>query len=382
MPRFLLPNCLHPLLFAGFVVTACHGQAPADQPPAGSPAAPATAGSPLPKLVGTQGSTRQQPVNTGLQDQAGNLWFGTTGEGVYRYDGQGFTQFTDKDGLSSNDVLCVYQDRAGRLWVGTTTGLCRLDGQRFSRIPLPSVDGNGFYPVAGTAAAGAQPEVRSLLQDRAGQFWLGTSVGVYRYDGTRFTRFGDEGSAPPTYPLRFAPVPHLLEDRAGNIWYTTWFKGIYRFDGHALTNFQPNNEVWFDALYEDKAGHIWVGRRDKGVCRYDGRAFTNVLAKGTFDACGVSAITQDAAGNLWFGTEAGSLTLRETTGGAWRYNPMSGVFTNFTTASGLPHNSVFSIVKERSGKLWFGTRNLGLCRYDGQRFTRFSGAGAGSNVRQ
>ena len=43
-------------------------------------------------------------VRCGLQDRAGDLWFGTTGEGVFRYDGKGFTQYTVGDGLNSNTV--------------------------------------------------------------------------------------------------------------------------------------------------------------------------------------------------------------------------------------------------------------------------------------
>ncbi|MCP4216157.1 MAG: hypothetical protein GY765_16025, partial [bacterium] len=33
------------------------------------------------------------------EDKSGNLWFGTYGGGVSRYDGKSFTSFTEKDGL-------------------------------------------------------------------------------------------------------------------------------------------------------------------------------------------------------------------------------------------------------------------------------------------
>ncbi|GAB2558355.1 two-component regulator propeller domain-containing protein [Spirosoma aerophilum] len=66
-------------------------------------------------------------------DKTGNLWFGTTGEGVYRYDGKLFTQFTKQDGLSSNTVWCLVEDRAGNIWVGTRNiGLYRYDGKTFT----------------------------------------------------------------------------------------------------------------------------------------------------------------------------------------------------------------------------------------------------------
>ena len=46
------------------------------------------------KLTKTQGSKEGSSVYCSLEDKAGNLWFGTTGEGVYRYDGKLFTQYT------------------------------------------------------------------------------------------------------------------------------------------------------------------------------------------------------------------------------------------------------------------------------------------------
>jgi ligand-binding sensor domain-containing protein len=48
----------------------------------------------------------------------GNLWFGTTGEGVYKYDGKSFSQFTASNGLNSNKVYCILEDKDGKIWIG------------------------------------------------------------------------------------------------------------------------------------------------------------------------------------------------------------------------------------------------------------------------
>ena len=47
-------------------------------------------------------------------------------------------------------------------------------------------------------------------------------------------------------------------------------------------------------------------------------------------------------------------------------------FKNYTTADGLVNNSVFSILEDKDGNLWFGTRWVGLSRFDGKSFTTFS----------
>ncbi|MBK8495402.1 MAG: hypothetical protein IPL50_10485 [Chitinophagaceae bacterium] len=57
------------------------------------------------KLIKAQGSQTAENIRCMLQDKAGNLWFGSTGGGVYRYDNKSFTRFTVHDGLSSNLVL-------------------------------------------------------------------------------------------------------------------------------------------------------------------------------------------------------------------------------------------------------------------------------------
>ena len=48
-----------------------------------------------------------------FQDSKKFIWFATDA-GVSRYDGTTFTNFRKKDGLASNDVICIKEDMAGR----------------------------------------------------------------------------------------------------------------------------------------------------------------------------------------------------------------------------------------------------------------------------
>ena len=75
------------------------------------------------------------------------VWY--TGEGVYRYDGKLFTQFTTIDGLNSNSINCIFQDKSRILWFGTSDGLCRYNGGTIIPVTIPenfmSVVGNDDY---------------------------------------------------------------------------------------------------------------------------------------------------------------------------------------------------------------------------------------------
>jgi sugar lactone lactonase YvrE len=69
-------------------------------------------------------------VQCAMQDKAGNLWFGTTGgEGVFRYDGTTFTNYSEKDGLCNNEVGVILEDKDGYIWFGTNDGACFFDGK-------------------------------------------------------------------------------------------------------------------------------------------------------------------------------------------------------------------------------------------------------------
>jgi len=74
---------------------------------------------------------RRFHVFTALEDRSGNIWFGTIGAGVYRYDGKTFTNFTTKEGLAGDRIGCIMQDRAGNIWIGTDGGVSIYNGDSF-----------------------------------------------------------------------------------------------------------------------------------------------------------------------------------------------------------------------------------------------------------
>ena len=116
---------------------------------------------------------------------------------------------------------------------------------------------------------------------------------------------------------------------------------------------------------------MYIATRHNGMCRYDSLTdeFTNVTEKAGINNSSVSSIFGDKAGNIWIATELGSGQLGED-GGVWRFD--GKIFTRFTTKEGLIHNGVFTIIEDKFGNIWFGTRNIGLCCFDGKTFTSFS----------
>ncbi|MBK6331236.1 MAG: hypothetical protein IPF62_12285 [Bacteroidetes bacterium] len=106
-----------------------------------------------PKLIKTQGSREGDNIQCSLQDKVGNLWFGTTGEGVYRYDGKLFTQFTMKEGLNSNCLYSILEDKDGKFWFGTENGVCRYDGKTITNMPFTTTYSFNLNPINPTTQA-------------------------------------------------------------------------------------------------------------------------------------------------------------------------------------------------------------------------------------
>jgi len=86
MNKYLQHKQTFNLIAIVFFVSSCNGQVKTNSPTSGV-SEPKLISTAQPKLVKTQGSTEADNVWCGLQDKAGNLWFGTTGEGVYCYNG-------------------------------------------------------------------------------------------------------------------------------------------------------------------------------------------------------------------------------------------------------------------------------------------------------
>lgn len=96
-----------------------------------------------------------------------------------------FENITTLQGLSSNDITCLYQDRKGFLWVGTHFGLNRYDGNLFKT----------FYHEVDNSNSLSGNDVSDILEDRDGIFWIATKDGgLTRYDpsanpGKQFMQF-------------------------------------------------------------------------------------------------------------------------------------------------------------------------------------------------
>ncbi len=351
------------LLLVTIFFTSCNGQV---KTTLSKDSATITTGQP--KIIKTQGTDQFDNICCMLQDKAGNIWFGTTGEGVYRYDGNSFTQFTVKDGLNFNVIWSIFEDKTGIIWFGTADGVCRYDGKKFTVMPIFETNSNTPFSynshknkisVNSYGNPSEENSVWSIIQDKAGTIWFGTTDGIYTYDGKSFTHFLHNDGIVNNTRVAIKKVESILVDKTGKIWFGgRGTNGLFCYDGKTISHFAPDGDNWVRPVFEDRTGILWFARRKFSWYSYDRKTFTN-FADNEFHSW-VLHMAEDKRGNLWFSTEDGIVY----------YDGKS--FTRYGKNEGFKNADITSLIIDRSGNLWIGTRNVGLYRYDGKTFTSFS----------
>jgi ligand-binding sensor domain-containing protein len=327
--------------------------------------APAVAGDTLPS----------PSVNVLHFDPHGSLWIGTGG-GLSRLREGRLESLTSREGLGQDNVLALADDHEGSLWIGTDGGgLSRLkDGkvQTFvSRDPAwqESVnavagDGEGGLWIAayGGQLARLRPDgtitttpsrealgtapVMSLARDGDG-LWLGTAVGLYRYDGRGFrSLIGRDGLLP-------AGARAILRDRRGVLWVGTDGEGVARQEGGRFVHYRQKDGLSGNRVrlvHEDRQGRIWVGTYGGLSLFQDGR-FINYGLPPDVPELMVRALHEDGDGVFWLGTFGGGL---------FRFKD-GQLSAPVTRRQGLLSDIVYGIAEDASGSLWMSC-NKGIFR--------------------
>jgi ligand-binding sensor domain-containing protein/signal transduction histidine kinase len=241
-----------------------------------------------------------------------------------------------QDGVPQDTINALVQTNDGYLWVGTSGGLARFDGFRFTvfnRENTPALREQSVY---------------SLYCARDGTLWIGTEgAGLVRYRTGVFHRFGaGEG-------LTNGFVRAIVEDRRANLWIGT-DRGLFRLEGDRLTRLDtqagiPSMSV--HSIREDSKGRLWVGGSGLLVLS-DGATAYYSSSKSLADNS-IRAIAESSDGTIWVATIGG---LHRVPGG----NPAE-VFSSKTI---IQHNTTY-LCNTKDGYLWAGTYGQGLYRYRG-----------------
>ena len=268
------------------------------------------------------------------QSGDGDLWFGSNGNGVYRYDGERLIHYTPDDGLSGLQVRDIEEDSLGNVFIATNDGVSKFDGDTFETLEIvEAAPGEGWV---------LDPE----------DVWVAFDAGdhgPYRYDGERLYRL----------KLPKSPAEDSFRARFPNTSYSP--SGVY-------------------TIYEDRRGYLWFGTSSVGLCRFDGRTISwmyeeSLTTTPEGGAFGIRSIFQDSAGDFWIcntrqrfamadeAVEEGGYSLLQYDSKPGLPNASSDDAANFTYSS--------SMAEDVNGTLWMACGVDGVLKYEDGRVTRY-----------
>jgi ligand-binding sensor domain-containing protein/two-component sensor histidine kinase len=291
-------------------------------------------------------STVEPFVGAIYEDSKGILWIGTS-DALYRIDRKAgiYTSYRTSGPGVGSDVITIREDRSGNLWVGTYGhGLHRFDPRTglFKTYRHDPADPNSL----------SNDFVSRLLIDHNGTLWAATQDTLNRFDAAteRFTTYNLD-------PQKDLFYQELVEDREGTLWLGTDSSGLRRFDPATgrFTMYQPDlkrpgtlSDNRVNSVHFDASGTMWLGTQN-GLNKFDPKTstFTVYTRRDGLPGNAVGCILEDGHGDLWMSTNNGVAS----------FNPQSRTVKSYSTTDGLPGPDLTgwgACFKSPSGEMFFG----------------------------
>jgi signal transduction histidine kinase len=303
-----------------------------------------------------RGEAAPADFTCGLEDDEGNLWFGSE-QGLWRARRPMLRTFSRAEGLVDNNCWSVSPGQDGTVWVNTTGGLGRIRDEK--PLPAPGKNPNLWW------------DGRCVLAARDGNVWIGESgLGVFLLRGENY-------SIQLNWEVeKWSIQPWVLyEDPQNRIW------GGF---GHAVA--VRIGETWrhweqpagwasdgVRAIHQARDGAMWFGTYGHGLVRHPRilagaipESLTNAAVFGLADglkSLRVWAIYETDDGALWLGTENG---LHRVPPGFGKQNEVGrsarsakSIIHAFAAIDGLPEETVNAILEDDFGYFWLsGLRGI------------------------
>jgi ligand-binding sensor domain-containing protein/serine phosphatase RsbU (regulator of sigma subunit) len=314
------------------------------------------------------------------EDKRGNIWFATS-NGALKFEDNLYKLFTEKEGLSLNDVYAVKCDNEGNIWIGTNGGGVNLfnneafvnytDKEELNSKEVTSIASNQqnseYYVGGGLGLYILQPhatqkfrlvneikelngvKINCINRDINGLIWVGTSEGFYVLEKIK-DKFKLLKKYNQIEGQNLLNVTKIICDKYGNNWIATQSSGLFLVNEKVAKSFSTINGFYSNfilTVFDDHNANIWVGTQDAGIVKYDGKTFKHYALKQGFPDLEVWSIAEDDQGHLFFGTK---------NNGPVSFNGKK--FKSYTKDMGLLSNYIKELKWDPINKcLWVGSDN-------------------------
>lgn len=323
----------------------------------------------LSKYLPAQDKIESIGLQDGFQGQVRDLYeakdgtiFVCTSAGLFSMDTLGASQLIiDRPGVST---ICNFKTNV--FWLAVSSELLLINhlGEVIKQydLPLPS-----FLPIEKKTN-----NIHAIFQDHSGDVWIGTDLGLFRYDSTE-DRFNYFSLGHQRNWMEANVIRAIAEDQNQKLWLGTEL-GLFKYDKlsgqlqHFGQSFSNSAHTLSDksiySIYISKENIIWLGTYFGGVnyAKPKNKGFFKLLpgeAGQSLSGKAVSQMIQDSRGDLWIATEDGGITIFNKEDQDFRY-----LMHDADQANSLSCNNVHSLFEDREGYIWIGTFLGGLNRFD------------------
>lgn len=267
-------------------------------------------------------------------DRQGSLWATERGFGVIRVrskngsskieDAPSIQTFHERDGLTSEQVMCNFVDTDGDFWVGTERGLDRFHTSALTRIDSSigaaylgtQPAGNGSAWIIGftggawlrTSQGDIVPQtqlpndvnrITAIASDRNEGLWLSSGSGMGHLTAATWKTL-------PQLPEGMTgTVTAIVSDYTGGFWAAVAGIGLVHWDGHQWQVEQTVGRVAVTALAVDR-GHVYIGTREGKLITVS----TNHSTVTRSPSLGAITVLTTGSERLWVGGDRGLLLLQ------------------------------------------------------------------------
>lgn len=303
-------------------------------------------------------------IHSIFQDSKGNYWIGSHQEGVCVFDGKSFQYFTKNEGLADNQIRSIQEDKNGNIWFETANGVSSYNGKKVTnQMPIKDDFSQNGWEKA----------------DYNLWFTAGNNAGVYQNDGQILNYLALPVPKDENRNNSYG-VTGISKGQDGKVWIAT-YAVLFNFDGKAINIFdkiklalKEHEVLHIRSVFADSQERIWIGNNGIGVLLFQGDSVINFSDKnglihpnssknGNTSPAGtlehVFAIEEDTNGNIWFGD-------RDT--GAWKFDGQT--MTNYIIDAKLSTPMIWEIYEDNSKNLLFAMENGGVYKFNGKSFDK------------
>lgn len=267
-----------------------------------------------------------------FEDSKGFMWVGSNDEGIQKFSRNSAEHISTENGLPNNSVRSFIEDRFGNVWVGTASGVVYI-----------TPEGSIVKPQAAKNIDISHVIVSQLYCDTAGRVWMLTTEenGIYLYSGNSFQRFENLN-----YLGNFIPSS-ISQDRKGNFWFGLGAFGVAKVSNGTVDKIKSGTIIDYEpskCIYSDSMGSLWFGT-ERGLVLYSDGVYTTYDDNTRIQNASINKILEDREHNIWVATDNGG--IGKISLGKFRMNKLS--------------SSVNAICEDKNNRVWLGTDEGLLC---------------------